>query len=34
LVGKDGKVVAFYPSEVKPDAPELRRAIDNALAAK
>jgi glutathione peroxidase len=34
LVGKDGKVIAFYPSEVKPDAPELRRAINNALAAK
>jgi glutathione peroxidase len=34
LVGKDGKVIAFYPSEVTPDAPDLRRAIDNALAAK
>ena len=34
LVGKDGKVVAFYPSEVTPDAPELRRAIDAALAAQ
>jgi glutathione peroxidase len=33
LIGKDGKVVAFYPSEVAPDAPELRRAIANALAA-
>jgi glutathione peroxidase len=32
LVGKDGQVVAFYPSEVTPDAPELRHAIDNALA--
>ncbi len=26
LVGKDGKVIAFYPSKVKPDAPELRDA--------
>jgi glutathione peroxidase len=34
LVGKDGWVIAFYPSEVTPDAPELRRAIDNALTAK
>jgi glutathione peroxidase len=34
LVGKDGRVIAFFPSEVTPEAPELRRAIDNALAAK
>jgi glutathione peroxidase len=34
LIGKDGKVIAFYPSAVTPDAPELRRAIDTALAAK
>jgi glutathione peroxidase len=34
LVGKDGKVVAFFPSEVTPEAPELRRAINNALAVK
>src|SRR5438093_2124462 len=27
LIGKDGKVLAFFPSEVAPDAPELRRAI-------
>ena len=32
LVGKNGKVVAFYPSEVTPDAPELRAAIVKALA--
>jgi glutathione peroxidase len=32
LVGKDGKVVAFYPSKVKPEDPELRAAIDKALA--
>jgi glutathione peroxidase len=31
LVGKDGKVIAFYPSNVKPDAPELRAAIEQAL---
>jgi glutathione peroxidase len=34
LIGKDGKVIAFYPSEVTPESPELRRAIMNALAAK
>ena len=33
LVGKNGKVIAFYPSEVTPDAPELRAAIAKALAA-
>ena len=33
VVGKDGRVVAFFPSDVTPDAPELRRAIDKALAA-
>ena len=31
LIGKDGKVVAFYPSKVTPDAPELREAIEKAL---
>lgn len=30
LVGKDGEVVAFYPSKVKPD--ELEKAIEAALA--
>ena len=32
VVGKDGKVVAFFPSKVTPDSPELRAAIDKALA--
>ena len=31
LIGKDGKLIAFYPSGVKPDAPELRAAIEAAL---
>ena len=31
LVGKDGKVIAFYPSKVAPDAKELRDAIEAAL---
>ena len=31
LVGKDGKVIAFYPSKVAPDSKELRDAIDEAL---
>lgn len=31
VIGKDGKVVAFFPSEVTPDAPELRAAITKAL---
>ena len=34
VIGKDGKVVAFFPSKVTPDAPELRAAIDKALAAR
>ena len=32
LVGKDGKIIAFYPSDVTPEAPELRGAIAKALA--
>jgi glutathione peroxidase len=32
LVGKDGKIIAFYPSDVTPEAPELRGAISKALA--
>jgi glutathione peroxidase len=32
VVGKDGKVRAFYSSKVTPDAPELRAAIERALA--
>jgi glutathione peroxidase len=31
LVGKDGKVVHFFPSKVTPDSEELRAAIDKAL---
>jgi glutathione peroxidase len=31
LVGKDGKVVKFYKSEVKPDDAALRRDIETAL---
>ena len=31
LVGKDGKVVAFYPSKVAPEANELKEAIEAAL---
>ena len=33
VIGKDGKILAFFPSKVTPDAPELRAAIDKALAA-
>ena len=32
LVAKDGTVVQFFNSKVTPDAPELRQAIDTALA--
>jgi glutathione peroxidase len=31
VVDKSGKVVAFFPSRVAPDAPELRAAIEKAL---
>jgi len=34
VIGKDGKVIAFFPSAVTPDAPELRSAIARAMAAK
>src|SRR5438874_2514344 len=34
LVDKTGKVIAFYPSDVTPESPELRRAITKALAAQ
>jgi glutathione peroxidase len=34
LVDKNGNVLAFYPSKVKPDDAELRKAIETALAAK
>jgi glutathione peroxidase len=33
VVGKDGKVVAFFPSEVTPESYQLRSAITKALAA-
>jgi glutathione peroxidase len=32
VVDKDGKVAAFFPSRVAPDAPELRAAIERELA--
>jgi glutathione peroxidase-family protein len=32
LVGRDGKIVAYFPSKVAPDAKELRDAIEAALA--
>lgn len=32
VIGKDGKVVAFFPSKVTPESPELRNAISKALA--
>ena len=31
LIGRDGKIIAFFPSKVAPDAPELRQAIEQAL---
>jgi glutathione peroxidase len=34
VIGKDGRIAAFFPSEVTPESPELRRAITGALAAK
>ena len=34
VVGKDGRVRAFFPSEVTPEDPRLRRAIVDAMAAK
>jgi glutathione peroxidase len=32
LVGKDGKVIQYFSSNVTPESPELREAIDKALA--
>jgi glutathione peroxidase len=32
LLGKDGKVVKYFPSKVAPESPELREAIGAALA--
>ena len=34
VVGKDGQVRAAFPSKVTPESPELRAAIDQALAGK
>lgn len=34
LIGKDGKVIAFFPSDVTPESPQLRSAITKALAAQ
>ena len=31
VIGRDGKILAFFPSNVTPDAPELRKAIEDAL---
>ncbi len=32
LIGRNGQVLSFYPSDVTPESPQLRRAIDEALA--
>lgn len=32
VIGKDGSIKGFFPSKVTPDAPELRKAILDALA--
>jgi glutathione peroxidase len=32
VVDKNGKIVAFFPSQVTPESPELRAAISKALA--
>ena len=34
LIGKDGRVIAFFPSDVAPESPKLRDAIAKALAAQ
>ena len=34
LVGRDGKPIRFWSSKATPESPELRAAIDDALAAK
>jgi glutathione peroxidase len=34
VIGKNGEVVAFFPSEVTPESPQLMAAINRALAAK
>jgi len=33
LIGKDGKLIAGYPSRVTPDSPEMKRAIEAAMQA-
>jgi glutathione peroxidase len=33
LIGKNGQVIAFFPSEVTPESAQLRTAISKALAA-
>jgi glutathione peroxidase-family protein len=32
VIGKDGMVKAFFPSKVTPEDPQLRKAIEDALA--
>ena len=34
VVDRQGRVAAFFPSRVTPDAPEVRQAIQRALAAR
>jgi glutathione peroxidase len=34
IIGKDGRVVAFFPSAVTPEAPEVHSAIARALTSK
>ena len=34
VIGKDGKILAFFPSDVTPESPELLAAIDKALSAQ
>jgi glutathione peroxidase len=34
LIGRDGKIVARFDTKVKPDSPEVTKAIEAALAAK
>jgi glutathione peroxidase len=33
LIGKDGRILGFFPSDVKPESTEIRRAISKALEA-
>ena len=34
LIGRDGQVIAYYNSDMKPESPELKTAIEKALAEK